>query len=86
MNTISVLGALVKVANYFLMVADSGLLSVLVLIDLSSAFDVDHNILLQRIEHAVGIKGTVLPWFESYLPNRLQFVHLIGESSTHTPN
>uniref|UniRef100_A0A669EZ27 Reverse transcriptase domain-containing protein n=1 Tax=Oreochromis niloticus TaxID=8128 RepID=A0A669EZ27_ORENI len=77
--------ALVKVTNDLLMASDSGLISVLVLLDLSAAFDtVDHNILLERLEHAVGITGTVLQWFVSYLSNRLQFVHVNGESSSHT--
>uniref|UniRef100_A0A3Q0S8K7 Neurexophilin and PC-esterase domain family member 3 n=1 Tax=Amphilophus citrinellus TaxID=61819 RepID=A0A3Q0S8K7_AMPCI len=35
-------------------------------------------------EHAIGIKGTALQSFESYLSNRLQFVHVNGESSSHT--
>ncbi|XP_025756457.1 uncharacterized protein LOC112842973, partial [Oreochromis niloticus] len=77
--------ALVKVTNDLLMASDSGLISVLVLLDLSAAFDtVDHNILLERLEHAVGITGTALQWFVSYLSNRLQFVHVNGESSSHT--
>uniref|UniRef100_A0A669EGD2 Reverse transcriptase domain-containing protein n=1 Tax=Oreochromis niloticus TaxID=8128 RepID=A0A669EGD2_ORENI len=67
------------------MASDSGLISVLVLLDLSAAFDtVDHNNLLARLEHAVGITGTALQWFVSYLSNRLQFVHVNGESSPHT--
>uniref|UniRef100_A0A3P9D8J8 Reverse transcriptase domain-containing protein n=1 Tax=Maylandia zebra TaxID=106582 RepID=A0A3P9D8J8_9CICH len=77
--------ALVKVTNDLLMASDSGLISVLVLLDLSAAFDtVDHNILLERLEHAVGITSTALQWFVSYLSNRLQFVHVNGESSSHT--
>uniref|UniRef100_A0A669B839 Reverse transcriptase domain-containing protein n=1 Tax=Oreochromis niloticus TaxID=8128 RepID=A0A669B839_ORENI len=77
--------ALVKVTNDLLMASDSGLISVLVLLDLSAAFDtVDHNILLERLEHAVGITGTVLQWFVSYLSNRLQFVQVNGESSSPT--
>uniref|UniRef100_A0A669C0Q9 Reverse transcriptase domain-containing protein n=1 Tax=Oreochromis niloticus TaxID=8128 RepID=A0A669C0Q9_ORENI len=77
--------ALVKVTNDLLMASDSGLISVLVLLDLSAAFDtVDHNNLLARLEHAVGITGTALQWFVSYLSNRLQFVHVNGESSPHT--
>uniref|UniRef100_A0A669DT12 Reverse transcriptase domain-containing protein n=1 Tax=Oreochromis niloticus TaxID=8128 RepID=A0A669DT12_ORENI len=67
------------------MTSDSGLISVFVLLDLSAAFNtVDHNILLERLEHAVGITGTALQWFVSYLSNRLQFVHVNGESSSHT--
>lgn len=49
---------LLKVLNDLLLIADSGRSAVLVLLDLSSAFDlVDHNILLARLEHMVGIKG-----------------------------
>lgn len=49
------------------MTSDSGLRSVLVL---SAAFNtVNHNILLAQLEHAVGIKGPMPQWFESYLSN-----------------
>ncbi|XP_076743987.1 5-hydroxytryptamine receptor 3A-like [Maylandia zebra] len=66
--------------------ADNGRPSVLVLLDLSSAFDmVDHNILLARLEHTVGIKGTALDWFKSYLSDRLSSVHLATSSSSAVP-
>lgn len=40
---------------------------ILVLLDLSSAFDmVDHDILISQIEQDVGLKGTVLNWFSSF--------------------
>lgn len=46
------------------MASDSGLLSVLILLDLNAAFGTDHhNILLQRLEHALFIEGNVLLWF-----------------------
>uniref|UniRef100_A0A8D3CRZ4 Reverse transcriptase domain-containing protein n=1 Tax=Scophthalmus maximus TaxID=52904 RepID=A0A8D3CRZ4_SCOMX len=66
------------------MASDSGYVSILVLLDLSAAFDtIDHKILLQRLEH-IGIKGTALEWFKSYLSDRFQFVNVNNKSSIHT--
>ena len=77
--------ALVKVTNDLLIASDKGLVSILVLLDLSAAFDtIDHDILLQRLEHLVGIKGTALGWFRSYLSERSQFVCVNDESSMQT--
>ena len=77
--------ALVKVLNDLLIASDHGCTSILVLLDLSAAFDtIDHHILLQRLEHHVGIKGCALSWFRSYLSDRHQFVHVHEKSSNHT--
>ncbi len=71
--------ALVKVTNDLLIAADSGYLSILVLLDLSAAFDtVDHAVLLTRLETVFGVTDTVLNWFKSYLSDRRQFVSLGG--------
>ena len=51
--------ALVKVTNDLLLTSDSRLVSILVLLDLSAVFEtIDHNILLQRLQRVIGIKGT----------------------------
>ena len=52
------------------------------MLDLSAAFDtIDHNTLLQRLEHLFGIKNKPLQWISSYLSNRYQTVCIDGELS-----
>ncbi len=71
--------ALIKIINDIRLNSDSGKISVLVLLDLSAAFDtVDHNILLQRLENWVGLSGMVITCFRSYLKGRGYYVS-IGE-------
>ncbi len=63
--------ALLQVYNDILMSTDAGNAVALILLDLSSAFDmVDHNLLLSRLKSCVGLRGTVLNWFQSFLTNR----------------
>ena len=77
--------ALAKVTNDLLIASDQGFVSVLVLLDLSAAFNtIDHAILLQRLEQLISIKGTALNWFKSYFADRFQFVQINDESSVHT--
>lgn len=60
--------------NDVLLASDTGSPSVLVLLDLTTAFDtIDHPILIARLEKLVGLSGNVLSWFKSYLSNRLQY-------------
>ncbi|KAM9790323.1 uncharacterized protein ACBT44_018929 isoform 1-T2 [Syngnathus typhle] len=77
--------ALVKVTNDLLISADSGALNILLLLDLSAAFDtVNHSILLQRLRQ-LGVEGTALDWLTSYLTNRNHFISLSGHTSILSP-
>jgi len=61
---------------------ESGKVSVLVLLDLSAAFDtVDHKILLEVLDRCFGVKETVLDWFDSYLADRTQIFQHEGQRS-----
>uniref|UniRef100_A0A8C2GGG5 Reverse transcriptase domain-containing protein n=1 Tax=Cyprinus carpio TaxID=7962 RepID=A0A8C2GGG5_CYPCA len=74
--------ALLRLTNDLLLSSDRGCISLLVLLDLSAAFDtIDHTILLHRLEHFVGINGSEFAWFKSYLYDRHQFVAVNEEVS-----
>ena len=66
--------ALLKVVDSWKRAIDNGLKSVSVFLDLRKAFDViKHEVLLAKLE-SYGIKDSELPWFNSYLSERLQYV------------
>ena len=74
--------ALVKVQNDLLRAMDNDEVVLLLLLDLSAAFDtVSHDILLRRLEERFGVTGTALKWFESYLKGRKQSVLIQGTRS-----
>ncbi len=78
--------ALVKITNDLLLASDKGCISLLVLLDLSAAFDtIDHDILIDRLQNYTGIQGQVLRWFRFYLSDRYHFVYLNGEASQLSP-
>ena len=57
----------------------------LALLDLSAAFDtVDHEILLDRLHQAFGIRGSALEWIESFVADRVQTVVFAGEKSVES--
>ena len=63
--------AVTKVYSDILGAADEGKLSLLILLDLSAAFDlVDHSISLKRLESTYGFDGLTLEWFKNYLSDR----------------
>ena len=67
--------ALVRVKNDILTCMDKNQCVLLVLLDLSAAFDtVNHSKLLRVLQHRIGLGGTALMWFESYLRERTQAV------------
>ena len=73
--------ALTRVQNDLLVSIDSNGGAILVLLDLSAAFDtIDHSILLERL-HNLGVRGAALDWFRSYLSDRKQCVYVQGERS-----
>uniref|UniRef100_A0A3Q2WT37 Reverse transcriptase domain-containing protein n=1 Tax=Haplochromis burtoni TaxID=8153 RepID=A0A3Q2WT37_HAPBU len=77
--------SLVKITNDLLLAADSGLISILILLDLTAAFDtIFHCILFHRLA-SIGINGTALTWFTCYLSGRSQFVQLLPHRSVSTP-
>lgn len=72
--------ALVKVTNDLL--TASGSLSLLILFDLSSAFDtIDHALLLNHLESIFGLSETVIDRFRSYFTDHRQFVYMGGFTS-----
>ncbi len=74
--------ALVKITNDLLLASDKGCISLLVLLDLSAAFDtIDHDMLIDRLQNYTGIQGQALRWFRFYLSDRYHFVYLNGEAS-----
>ncbi|CAL9708038.1 unnamed protein product [Knipowitschia caucasica] len=78
--------ALLKVINDLLLTSDSGSLSILLLLDLSAAFDtIDHSILLHRLQFTTGITGSALSWFSSYLSNRSHYIAINNCSSRCIP-
>ena len=63
--------ALLKITNDIRLNLDSKRPTILVLLDLSAAFDtIDHNILLDTLRNWVGLSGPVLNWFTTYLLDR----------------
>lgn len=77
--------ALVKITNDLWMAADSGLLTILILLDLSAAFDtISYKIIPERLA-SIGITGAKLAWFKSYLSGRTPFVQLTNFRSNSFP-
>ena len=74
--------AVIKIHNDILMAMDRKSHVVLMLIDLSAAFDtINHAYLLRRLQTVYNIDGDVLQWIKSYLSNRTFRVNVNGSYS-----
>ena len=74
--------ALIKIQNDILNAIDQQKCVVLLLLDLSAAFDtVDHSILLNRLKYRFGISGKAHQWIASYFETRRQAVLIDGNRS-----
>ena len=78
--------ALLKVVNDLFLSLNKGNISVLALLEFSSAFDtIDHTILVHRLQTDFGFTDTVLQWFSSYLTDRTHYVSLCNHCSDFAP-
>lgn len=74
--------ALIRVQNDILEAIDGKKCVLLVLLDLSAAFDtVDHRKLLELLAERIGLEGMALKWFVNYLSDRIQSVLIDGKES-----
>ena len=74
-----------KVVNDLFLSPNKSNISVLVLLDLSSAFDtIDHPILVHRLHTDHGFTDVILQWFSSYLTDRTHYMSLSSHCSAFT--
>ena len=84
-NAHSTESALLRVQNDILRQLNTKKGVILVLLDLSAAFDtIDHEHLFELLQNRFGIKGTALDWIKSYLGNRSSSIHINSKTSPPT--
>ena len=77
---------LLKVVNDLFLSLNKGHISVLALLDFSSAFDtIVHPIPVHHLHTDLGFTDTVLQWFSSYLTDRTHYVSLSNHCSAFAP-
>ena len=68
---------LIRIWNDLLVATDNKDCTVVMMLDLSAAFDtVDHALLLKILKNEIGLRGRVLSWFKSFLTGRSQRVRI----------
>ena len=78
----SVETALLRVQSDILSALDSKKCVLLIMLDLSAAFDtIDHKTLISRLKSEIGVAGKALSWFNSYISGRKQAVLINGATS-----
>lgn len=78
----SVETAILRIHNDITMALDRNEATLLILIDISAAFDtIDREVLLARMQSHLGVEGLALSWFRSYLTNRTQTVKIGAATS-----
>ena len=78
--------ALLKVVNDLFLSLSNGNISVLALLDFSSAFDtIDRPILVHLLHTDFGFTDAVLQWFPSYLTDRTHYVSLSSHRAAFAP-
>ena len=74
--------ALIRVQKDILTAIDNRRTVILILLDLSAAFDTgDHDILLSCLHECFGVTGKPFLWFQSYMSDRMQYVSVDGGTS-----
>ena len=75
--------SMLRMLNDVYCAADGKRRSMIVLLDLSAAFNtIDIDTLLRRLEHTFGITGSALFWLKTYLEDHSQFVRIGNDRST----
>ena len=78
--------ALMRVVNDLFLSLNKGNISILALLNFSSAFDtIDHPIRVHRLHTEFGFTDTVLHWFSCYLTDRTHYISISNHCSAFAP-